>query len=85
MWILIVEAVLAFLILVSIVWWTMFSGRRADQPSAHEGGAEDREPPRDGVTDAARSGPPAGVPGSLPARTGTDAAEAGQADGQTRR
>ncbi len=31
MWLLILEALAAGLILVGIVWWTMFSGRR-DEP-----------------------------------------------------
>jgi hypothetical protein len=30
MWLLIAEALAALLILVLIVWWTMFSGRRRD-------------------------------------------------------
>ena len=30
MWLLILEALLALAILVFIVWWTMFSGRRRD-------------------------------------------------------
>jgi nitrogen fixation-related uncharacterized protein len=34
MWLLILEALLALAILVLIVWWTMFSGRRGrdDEP-----------------------------------------------------
>ncbi len=32
MWLLIGEALLALAILVLIVWWTMFSGRRRDRP-----------------------------------------------------
>lgn len=30
MWLLILEAFLALAVLVFIVWWTMFSGRRKD-------------------------------------------------------
>jgi hypothetical protein len=33
MWLLILEALLALAVLVFIVWWTMFSGRRPDPPS----------------------------------------------------
>lgn len=33
MWLLIVEAGLALGLLVFIVWWTMFSGRRRDDPA----------------------------------------------------
>jgi len=32
MWLLIVEALAALGLLVFIVWWTMFSGRRKDEP-----------------------------------------------------
>jgi hypothetical protein len=32
MWLLLLEALGALLILVFIVWWTMFSGRRNDEP-----------------------------------------------------
>jgi high-affinity Fe2+/Pb2+ permease len=32
MWLLIVEALVALGLLVFIVWWTMFSGRRKDEP-----------------------------------------------------
>ncbi len=31
MWLLILEALLALALLVFIVWWTMFSGRRRDR------------------------------------------------------
>ena len=31
MWLLIVEALVALGLLVFIVWWTMFSGRRKDE------------------------------------------------------
>jgi hypothetical protein len=39
MWLIILEALAAGLILVFIVWWTMFSGRRKGERS-------DDEPPR---------------------------------------
>jgi nitrogen fixation-related uncharacterized protein len=32
MWLLILEALGAAAVLVFIVWWTMFSGRRKDEP-----------------------------------------------------
>jgi nitrogen fixation-related uncharacterized protein len=38
MWLLIAEALAALALLVGIVWWTMFSGRRSDR---------DAEPDRD--------------------------------------
>lgn len=41
----ILEALLALLILVGIVWWTMFAGRRKGElagPEANEG--QDRDP-----------------------------------------
>jgi hypothetical protein len=34
MWLLMVEAVFAFFLLVFIVWWTMYSGRKPDRPAA---------------------------------------------------
>ena len=40
MWLLILEALLALGVLVFIVWWTMFSGRRRGEPP------RDDEPPR---------------------------------------
>lgn len=36
MWLLFVEAVFALCVLVFIVWWTMFSGRKPDHPPAKE-------------------------------------------------
>jgi hypothetical protein len=32
MWLIIVEALAALAVLIFIVWWTMFSGRKPDQP-----------------------------------------------------
>jgi len=42
MWLLFAEAAVAFLILVLIVWWTMFSGKHptnesSDEPPDNEG------------------------------------------------
>jgi hypothetical protein len=34
MWLLLLEAGIAFLLLAFIVWWTMFSGRKPDVPAA---------------------------------------------------
>ncbi|WP_197065339.1 hypothetical protein [Massilia sp. 9096] len=34
MWILVLEAGAALLLLVFIVWWTMYSGRAPEQPPA---------------------------------------------------
>jgi len=33
MWILLLEAGVALFLLVFVVWWTMFSGRKPEQPS----------------------------------------------------
>lgn len=32
MWLIIVEALAALALLIFIVWWTMFSGRKPDRP-----------------------------------------------------
>jgi hypothetical protein len=32
MWIILAEALLALVLLVGIVWWTMFSGRKGGEP-----------------------------------------------------
>lgn len=34
MWILLLEAGAALFLLVFIVWWTMFAGRKPEQPSS---------------------------------------------------
>ncbi len=48
MWILMLEAGVALFLLVFIVWWTMFSGKK---PGADEGARppaqKDQAPPRD--------------------------------------
>jgi hypothetical protein len=36
MWLLILEALGALAVFVFIVWWTMFSGRRRDEPPADD-------------------------------------------------
>jgi hypothetical protein len=36
MWLLFLEAGVAFLLLAFIVWWTMFSGRPSEPPSRTE-------------------------------------------------
>ena len=36
MWLLVVEACVALFVLVFIVWWTMFSGRKGGEPPADE-------------------------------------------------
>ena len=44
---LLLEAVLALVILVFIVWWTMFSGRpQGEAPPEPENKSEDLPPPR---------------------------------------
>ena len=55
MWLLIVEALAAFALLVFLVWWTMFSGRRRgervgtahESTGRHEPEAPTEAPPRD--------------------------------------
>ncbi|HEX2542536.1 MAG TPA: hypothetical protein VHM00_15805 [Caldimonas sp.] len=49
MWVILLEALLALVLLCFIVWWTMFSGRRkGERREADHDGAEgaDREEPR---------------------------------------
>jgi hypothetical protein len=41
MWLIVLEALAALALLVLIVWWTMFSGRRRGEPPSSDGG--DRE------------------------------------------
>jgi cbb3-type cytochrome oxidase subunit 3 len=36
MWLILLEALAALLILVFIVWWTMFSGRRRGERADHD-------------------------------------------------
>ncbi|HJV86784.1 MAG TPA: hypothetical protein VJ698_15055 [Noviherbaspirillum sp.] len=36
MWLILLEAGIALFLLVFIVWWTMFSGKKQDQPAQQE-------------------------------------------------
>ena len=44
MWLLILEAFIALALLVFIVWWTMFSGRRRDPGDDADQHKRDRDP-----------------------------------------
>ena len=44
MLLILLEALLALLLLVGIVWWTMFSGRKGGEPPAIEPAREERKP-----------------------------------------
>lgn len=47
MLLILLEALLALLLLVGIVWWTMFSGRNKGEPPASDDGApgaQERKP-----------------------------------------
>lgn len=51
MWVLILEACVAFFLLVFIVWWTMYLGPKPpdqsqDKAKALEGDAQDKLPPQ---------------------------------------
>jgi hypothetical protein len=48
MWILVLEAGAALLLLVFIVWWTMFSGRAPEQPPARARKADPAPGPHEG-------------------------------------
>jgi hypothetical protein len=37
MWLIVLEALAALALLVLIVWWTMFSGRRRGEPPSSDG------------------------------------------------
>lgn len=47
MWILMLEAGVALFLLVFIVWWTMFAGRKPERPAPppHNRKADGEEPP----------------------------------------
>jgi hypothetical protein len=47
MWLLLLEALAALLILVGIVWWTMFSGRRGGERRARSESAAQSPAARD--------------------------------------
>jgi hypothetical protein len=46
MWLLLLEAGMALFLLVFIVWWTMFSGKRPDDPTDRQPPQADDEQPR---------------------------------------
>lgn len=48
MWLLLLEAGMAFFLLVFIVWWTMFSGRKPEPPTVRKDSADRTLPPHDG-------------------------------------
>lgn len=54
MWLLILEALAALSLLLFIVWWTMFSGRRPDPPDARETHDTRETRPGDAGADAHR-------------------------------
>lgn len=61
MWLLIVEALIALALLVGMVWWVMFSGRRrGERGQRHEPG----EPHADRTDAAAEDGEPPGSGGA---------------------
>ena len=37
MWVILLEALFALLVLAGIVWWTMFAGRRKGEPRRRDG------------------------------------------------
>lgn len=41
MWILLVEALFALFLLVFIVWWTMFAGKKPGSHTSEPGGEDD--------------------------------------------
>jgi hypothetical protein len=41
MWLILVEAALALALLLFIVWWTMFSGRRGGEPEQDRDDGDD--------------------------------------------
>ena len=46
MGLILLEALLALVLLVAIVWWTMFSGRRKGEPPRDDAADDRPEPPR---------------------------------------
>ena len=53
MWIILAEALLALVLLVGIVWWTMFSGRKGGEPPDEE--MRDRGPDAEDAKDTQRT------------------------------
>ncbi len=45
MGLILLEAVLALVVLVAIVWWTMFSGRKGGEPPAPQEPPDPKDPP----------------------------------------
>jgi hypothetical protein len=45
MWLLLLEAGIALFLLLFIVWWTMFSGRKPDAPPKEEVSKNDENKP----------------------------------------
>ncbi len=43
MGLILIEALLALIILVAIVWWTMFSGRKKGEPPTHSISSRDKD------------------------------------------
>ena len=46
MWLLILEAGFALFLLLFIVWWTMFSGRKPEKPAKKVDGPPENEKPQ---------------------------------------
>jgi hypothetical protein len=48
MWVIVLEALAALAVLVFVVWWTMFSGRRGGEPPRdNQAGDQPADQPRD--------------------------------------
>ena len=62
MWLLILEALGALALLIFLVWWTMFSGRRGGEPEGD--GRGDRAADASDASDASGT---SGTPGADPA------------------
>ena len=45
MWLLLLEAFMAMMVLIFIVWWTMFSGRKPDNSPHDAPAARERQDP----------------------------------------
>ena len=45
MGLILLEALLALVVLVAIVWWTMFSGRKGGELQAPQSSDDDKQPP----------------------------------------
>ena len=46
MGLILLEALLALVLLVAIVWWTMFSGRKGGELRAPQPSDDDKQPPQ---------------------------------------